>query len=158
MLTREQYLSGKVRRWHTHHGLDQTNADHSWGVSMVLLKIHPDPAPRLIRAALMHDCAEYLTGDIPGYAKQNFTHLKREADEAEKLANRKLGIDRPPLTQDEEHWLSLADAIEAIMFIRHCANLNDRDMAANFPSLLIKAQTHADHLQVNLNEIVKVAA
>ena len=155
MLTRSQYLSGKVRRWHTHHDLTQTNADHSWGVAMVLLHIHPNPSMQLIKAALEHDCGEYLTGDTPGYAKIASQVLKEELDRLEVAAMQQLGFDFPHLELEDAHWLSLADAIEAILFVRHCGKLDTADLLERFPALVEKARKYADLVGFNLSNAIE---
>lgn len=155
MITRSQYLSGKVRRWHTHHGLDQNNADHSWGVAMILLKIHPSPSLELIKAALLHDCAEYLTGDTPGYAKANSPQLKAELDKLEGAASIALGLELPVLEGVDHHWLSLADAIEAILFVRHCGRFSEADAIEYFPSLVEKARRHASEVNYDISKVIE---
>lgn len=123
MLTSEQYLAGKVRRWHTHHSLTQTVADHSHGVAMLLLQRHPSPSLDLIKAALMHDLAEYITGDIPSPAKREFIQLGRAADEAEVVAFKRLKLSVPHLSYIDEMWLKWADYQEALLFLKRCSTM-----------------------------------
>lgn len=127
MLTADQYLAGKVRRWHTHHSLTQTVADHSHGVALFLLMHHPAPTLNLIKAALMHDLGEFITGDIPSPAKREFKKLGDAADEAEEIAMQKLGLKMPRLTAIEKVWLKWADYCEALQFLKHCSTLESTD-------------------------------
>lgn len=150
MLTRMQYLSGKVRRWHTHHDLNQTNADHSWGVAMILLKIHPDPSSALIKAALLHDCGEILVGDIPTYSKRNIPGLKDLLDVAEVGAMHSMQLQFPSLTNEERQWLSLADALEAAMFVCHCGRFSEAEAVEYFPAMFQKVNEYATALGVDV--------
>lgn len=155
MLTRSQYLSGKVRRWHTHHNMDQNNADHSWGVAMILLSIHPEPSLDLIRAAMMHDCGEYLTGDVPGFAKQRNPELEKQLKFAEADAMGALGFRPPELSKTDQAWLSLADALEAIMFLRHCSRASEADIQEYFPGLVAKAHKWAQVLDYDVSNVIE---
>lgn len=155
MLTRSQYLSGKVRRWHTHHKMDQNNADHSWGVAMILLSIHPEPSLDLIRAAMMHDCGEYFTGDVPGFAKQRNPELEKQLKFAEADAMGVLGFRLPELSETDQAWLSLADALEAIMFLRHCSGASESDIQEYFPGLVAKANKWAQVLDYDISNVIE---
>ncbi len=151
MITRTQYLSGKVRRWHTHHSLEQTNADHCWGVAMILIKlVKPAPSRDLLIAALFHDSREYLTGDMPGYAKKSGSILKIAMAVAENQARKTIGLAFPPLLADEALWLELADAMEAWLFVRHCGRFNEAEAAEYFPVLVTKMQHAAAKLEIDL--------
>lgn len=117
-ITKQQYMSGKVRRWHTHANLNQTVADHSWGVAAILLLIHPDPSQSLLREAIFHDCGELIIGDIPAPSKLALIADLREAlAKEEDSARLKMGIPRQPLTAEEAVWLEMADKLEAYIFI-----------------------------------------
>jgi len=66
--------SGNVLRWHTDPywvGNRQNIAEHTFGLLIILMQIAPGNhlSVQMIRAALFHDLAEQVTGDIPGPAK-----------------------------------------------------------------------------------------
>lgn len=144
MITRQQYLTGKVRRWHTHHNMNQTNADHSWGVAMIILEMHPNPSVALIREAILHDAGEVLTGDVPGYTKIDNPEVKKLMDRKELEARNEIGFPQnPSLSDSDRRWLKYADALEAWLFVRHCSNLSEADTAEYFPAIgekLLSAQ------------------
>ena len=128
MITPAQYLSGKVKRWHTRHSIPpQTTADHSWGVAMILLQFCPNPSAALLRAAIIHDCGELVTGDIPGNFKRSNPELTKSLDALEDKAVADLGIARPVLTSEEELWLDFADKFEAWLYLNHTLTCNSRD-------------------------------
>lgn len=69
-----QRASGNVLRWHTDPywvGNRQNIAEHTFGLLIILMQITPSyhMSTQLVRAALNHDLAEQVTGDIPGPAK-----------------------------------------------------------------------------------------
>lgn len=151
MITRTQYLSGKVRRWHTHHSMEQTNADHCWGVAMILIKlVKPEPSKELLIAALFHDVGEYLAGDMPGYAKQKDPIMKLAMDAAERCARHAIGLTIPSLTEEEVLWLEFADAMEAWLFVRHCGRFTDAEAVEYFPALVTKMRLAATALGLDL--------
>lgn len=113
--------SGQVVRYHTNPTvarIGQTTADHSWGVATIIVMLHPDPSRELILAALFHDSGERWAGDLPAPFKRrrpDFAKLHSQI-EAE-LANEK-GVPQVDLTEVEMKWLSLADRLEAFLFMR----------------------------------------
>lgn len=58
--------SGNVVRFHAVPGVGkQKNSEHQWGVALLVAAIKPDCSKELLLAALTHDSAEIVTGDIP---------------------------------------------------------------------------------------------
>lgn len=114
------YLSGKVGRYHTHYGIDQTNADHQWGVALFILLYHPNPSRSLLIAALTHDMPELITGDPPAPSKRFFPELTALHDRIEGVAARMLGLPEVELTKEEGLWLKLADRYECQIHAHHC--------------------------------------
>lgn len=130
------YASGKVRRWHTHPTLSQTQADHSWGVAMILLTLHPCPSTDLIREALVHDMHELVTGDVPSQCK---SAGYRSVEEAHKLLFRERnGLPVVNLSDDDAAWLKLADVLEAQLFLRlmGSADAMARDAGARLQAII----------------------
>lgn len=68
---------GAVERCHTiRHLGSYSNAQHQWGVAMLLWALYPaDVATKLVWHALTHDVPEGLTGDVPSTAKTHETVL-----------------------------------------------------------------------------------
>lgn len=119
-LNSAQYMCGKIKRWHTHFGLKQTVADHSWGVATIISLMHPNPSANLLKAALLHDAGEFFTGDVPSPAKQANPELKILLDKIERDAMTKMQIPVFSLTEEEQLWLKFADIYEAYCFLTHC--------------------------------------
>jgi 5'-deoxynucleotidase YfbR-like HD superfamily hydrolase len=127
-------MSGKVRRWHTHHRYSQTVADHSWGVAAILLGLEPNISREALLVALFHDSHEIATGDAPSYAKDD--RYRRWAEtEAAAWENRNL----PPVVVDamitisDREWklIRLADALEALHFINLQGDRSDTMVRAH---------------------------
>jgi hypothetical protein len=77
MVRRDPRRAGAVRRYHTWPTLQtQTVAEASWNVTRILLQIWPDAPPKAITHALMNDCGEIKTGDLPFPVKRDNSALK----------------------------------------------------------------------------------
>lgn len=116
----EVLITGQVRRWHTNPFFgqySQTNADHSWGVAVIILALNKTPSQNLLTAAILHDCHEYFCADLPTPLKQSEPEITMKLEDVgrEKFASRS-GIAFPDLTEEEEKWLYLADKLEAMIF------------------------------------------
>lgn len=115
------YETGRVTRYHTNPRmalLNQTNADHAWGVVAIIFYLHPEASMRLIKAATFHDSGELFAGDLPYPFKVDNPQIAREHDAAEKRharANGVPGLDIS-LTDEEKKWLHLADRLETVLF------------------------------------------
>jgi len=109
------YNAGTVRRYHTNPVIkDQDLAAHSWGVAMIIREIMPGNL-HLIEAALTHDLAESVTGDIPYTGKKKYPKLKQTSIEAEREFAMVNGTPLH-LTPVEQRCLSWADMFECYLF------------------------------------------
>jgi 5'-deoxynucleotidase YfbR-like HD superfamily hydrolase len=129
------YRAGKVRRWHTHNSLNQTVADHSHGVIMLILLNHPDPSVSLLRAAAFHDMGELMVGDVPTYSKRASVTLRNELEKLEGEALAKMGIPMPDLTEDEQLWLKWADLTELVNFVE-LNSVSAKDVTIQFADII----------------------
>lgn len=116
-ISTEIYLSGNTRRWHTHKRLQQTVAEHCWGTAMLILMEHPNPSLNLVKAALMHDLHETEFGDIPPQTKEFVAGLKQAEREHQRAFFKRMKINYPELTEEEQWWLDYADKTEALLFL-----------------------------------------
>lgn len=111
--------AGLVRRYHTNcelAHLGQTNAAHSWGVAVIILRYHPNPSAVLIREAILHDVGEYGAADVAGPVKAANPEIAAIIKPLEARTRDTLGLPALPLTADEYSWLKFADAAEAYLF------------------------------------------
>ncbi len=108
--------AGRVRRFHNvdvHH--KQPLSEHSWQVAVILLDIYPETNKNLLEYALVHDCGELLTGDIPAPYKAYAPHVAAlvRAHEAE-FMQEELMIPPFSFTDEERLALKLADILSGM--------------------------------------------
>ena len=107
--------AGNVIRFHTVRTIKQTTvAHHSWGVCLILAHIC-DPSANLLKAALYHDLAESVTGDVPATAKWRSVPLVIALEQLERRFNTAHDI-QADLTAEEVELLKWADMLELIMY------------------------------------------
>ena len=113
------YNGGASKRFHTCRTQNtQDIAAHSFGVAMVCEKITEGRARKeLIMAALCHDLAEHIVGDIPSPAKRGLGISKQFGEYEESILRANgLGSYEASLSADEQRVLKLADIIDGLMF------------------------------------------
>jgi 5'-deoxynucleotidase YfbR-like HD superfamily hydrolase len=110
--------SSNVMRWHTVAGVNhQTIAHHSWGVALLCQHFDPRCSKALILAALLHDCAELVTGDIPATAKWRDPKLKHILEKIESEVEVAWGINsNVNLSPPELKLLKLCDWFEGMNY------------------------------------------
>lgn len=74
----------------------------------------------LPRAALHHDEAERVVGDIPGPAKARFPELAFAYVQAERIVMAERGIAPFDLTSEEAKMLSICDSLDAVQWAMKC--------------------------------------
>ena len=115
--------SGDVVRFHNHVGIDkQKMSDHQWGVALIVQHIYPDCSKALLVAALTHDAAEYLTGDIPFPAKQQSPELAGILRGIERRWEKQNGV-AFDLASVEHEVLKMADTLEGMWYCIHQVRL-----------------------------------
>lgn len=107
--------AGAVKRFHTVRTIgNQTVAEHSFNVAMILLKI-TQPSAELLKAALYHDLPEIFTGDIPATTKWRHSSLAHPLSVIEEnlIQENQWGI---ILTDEEKLLLKYADMLELVLY------------------------------------------
>lgn len=130
---RKVYNSGRVERFHTladYSGARRQNiAEHSWGVAVIVLMLceirGTPPSMELLRAALLHDAEESITGDIPSPTKWRFRKMLEGFETVVAEAREELGLSGlyGALSEDDLLLLYWADALE--MFVYTAARANE---------------------------------
>lgn len=107
---------GAVQRFHTVRVLcGQTVAEHSFGVAWLLWFLTDgEPSAALLMAALAHDVAEHMTGDMPAPAKRSMG-IRTQFASAEEAALRTAGIRMSSLSDAEVKLLKIADITELML-------------------------------------------
>lgn len=127
MNERKLYDSGRVARFHTladyTHTPRQSVAEHSWGVALMVLllcdRARVIPSPGLLRAAILHDSEESITGDLPSTTKWRFgDYLREPLITIEQAARADLGIaDLYQGLEDHDALILVwADALELLAY------------------------------------------
>lgn len=118
-LTNFLYSTGGTRRYHNRPELNQDVAQHSWGVAVIILTMHPNPSVNLLKAAILHDSPEKVYGDIVSPTKVAFPEAKELDLKCARLfwedVKNTHNFDYPELTEEEELWLSFADMYECCL-------------------------------------------
>jgi 5'-deoxynucleotidase YfbR-like HD superfamily hydrolase len=108
--------AGNVRRYHTQRTLrQQTVAEHSFGVLMLVLQVEPIVSLHLIKAVCHHDLPELMTGDIPAPAKRAHPQMDTYLEEFE-ASLEPLYYDTQWLNHDEQALLKWADTMELVLW------------------------------------------
>lgn len=115
----ETLETGRVVRYHAAPTVQPQNVGHhSWGVAILVLYITNNTAsPELLRECLMHDTAEYFTGDVPFTVKRDNVAVKTQLDLMEETARREFLLLGPIVLSDHDKAvLKLADTLDGFLW------------------------------------------
>lgn len=112
------YRGGKTKRFHTADTLTEQNvAEHSFGVAWLVVLLYPSARKEVILAALAHDLAEHIVGDVSSPTKRKYPALKAALDTVEGGLLKDIGLDyEKGLTDIELKILKIADMLDGMMF------------------------------------------
>lgn len=115
-----------VRRFHTAPIIgEQTVGQHSWGVAALVNLLWPNSRKEVLVAALNHDIAEALTGDIPAPMKWESQSLAAILNEIEEKYEKLWGL-HCELSPIETLMLKAADMLELVFFSSEQQNLGNK--------------------------------
>lgn len=93
MVRTDPRRAGAVQRYHTWPTIQQqTVAEASWNVARILMMIWPDASSRALAHALMNDCGEIRSGDLPWPIKKDNPALRAEVVRIERESFQEQGI------------------------------------------------------------------
>jgi 5'-deoxynucleotidase YfbR-like HD superfamily hydrolase len=109
--------SGYVKRFHTLPtiGEVQSVSAHSWNVTLLINELFPDAGKQLLLAAMYHDVAEIIIGDMPATTKWKYPDLAEALAQAEEKVERELNI-QFALTEREKIILKMCDMLELVLY------------------------------------------
>src|SRR5690606_7036520 len=82
---------GETRRYHGFRMLmEDTVGHHSFNVACSIMKVRPGASARLLRAALKHDMAEHIVGDVPAPTKRDMPEYRSHEDAADPITFREV--------------------------------------------------------------------
>jgi 5'-deoxynucleotidase YfbR-like HD superfamily hydrolase len=121
--------AGYTKRFHTVQIIgEQTVAEHSYHVAMLCVRLsYGSPSSDLLMAALYHDLAETVTGDIPAPAKWRYPGLKNELLKIESEFEDEYFLNSD-LTNNEILILKHADGLELASFCIDQIMLGNKNM------------------------------
>lgn len=127
--------AGRVMRYHTSEVLRAEDvAQHTFNMLNLLMIItEGSVSANLMKAALLHDQGEYVTGDIPSPVKKSVlsidqTFLLTSMEEAAVNFIHKQGT--PKLTKWEHGLLKIADNMDGLIKCTEEVKLGNRDLVA----------------------------
>ena len=109
--------SGYVKRFHTLPtiGEVQSVSAHSWNVTLLINELFPDCGKQLLLAAMYHDVAEVIIGDMPATTKWKYPELAEVLSQAERKVEEELNI-QFALTEREKIILKMCDMLELVLY------------------------------------------
>jgi len=145
-----------VKRFHTKLTLQtETVGHHSHGVAMLCLLLEPVSRRQLLVAALVHDLAEHITGDIPSPAKRRYG-IGEQVSALEDELLRSVGLSMPMLNSDEKRTLKFADIFQGMLFSAREISLGNSQMREVFDNYVSYAEAmQPTDRELNLLNIIK---
>lgn len=137
----EFFQSGsEVVRYHTVTTLiKETVGHHSHGVAMLCYLINPRVSARVLLAALQHDLAEAVTGDLPSPAKRAYGIGQQVSNLEDKLLT-DAGLEMPILSDEEHRLMKLADIAQGALFCSRELSLGNRKLRVVFDRYISYAE------------------
>lgn len=104
-----------VKRFHTKPMLvGETVGHHSSGVAFLIMTIDPDCSAKLLKAAILHDMGEYMTGDIPAPGKRASKLLASAENIMASMYCKEHNLSLPQLNDREKWLLKLCDGLDLV--------------------------------------------
>lgn len=131
----------EVVRYHTLTTLvKETVGHHSHGVAMTCYILDPNCSRELLLAALTHDLAEQVTGDIPSTAKRMYG-VSDTVTSLEDSVMTMAKLPFPSLSEHEARLLKLADLAQGALFCARELSLGNRRMRVVFDNYISYADS-----------------
>lgn len=125
-----------VKRYHNELIAPQSVGEHSFGVAwFVMLLTQGAPTVDLLYAAISHDAAEAVVGDVPAPTKRAVPGLKTALDKYEDEITNAFGLWPVNLDEHDHRILKFADIYEGMLYCctqRSMGNKNADSIFANF--------------------------
>lgn len=131
-----------VRRYHQRYTAEvDTVGKHSAGVACYVLLIDPKASADVIKAAVVHDLAECVVGDIPAPTKREFNAGARE--QLASMEDRLLEVHGLDFDLNAQEWMliKVADYLDGLSF---CV---EESLRGNRPGMAKVADTYIHYLE-----------
>lgn len=122
--------AGRVQRYHTSEVLRTEDvAQHTFNMlNLLMIMTEGSVSVNLMKAALLHDQGEYVTGDIPSPVKKALGHYHEIAAMEEAAVNFIHKQGTPKLTKWEHLLLKVADNMDGLIKCTEEVKLGNRDL------------------------------
>lgn len=122
--------AGRVMRYHTSEVLRTEDvAQHTFNMlNLLMILTEGAVSIGLMKAALLHDQGEYVTGDIPSPVKKSLGHYHELASMEEAAVNFIHKQGSPKLTKWEHTLLKIADNMDGLIKCTEEVKLGNRDL------------------------------
>lgn len=154
------FNGGKTKRFHTSDTQTvQTVAEHSFGVAMMVMLIHPKAHKDLICAALVHDLAEHRVGDMAAPFKRANPDIKHQLQLMEDHLLRQQSLNFEDLLRPGEQVIvKAADYLDGMLYCVRERRLGGQckyifDNFANYVGEVINAKTLPLAIHERLEEV-----
>ena len=136
---------GNVKRYHTIPIIrEQNNAAHSWGVAVLFDQLWGVKSMNGVRASLYHDCAEYLTGDLPAPIKKSSKEVAKVIKQLEDDFNAELDI-AIDINKEDQVKVKFCDCLEGALFCLEELEMGNKMVADVFSKYM-------EYLREQVNE------
>lgn len=143
--------AGAVVRYHTARMTrQQTVAEHSYGVAMLVKEVEPGDHLLLI-AALHHDLSEAATGDIPAPAKWDNPELSKVLTAIEAKYDTRYGT-AVQLSDHQAHVLRWCDTMELVLWCREEWRMGNKYAE----TIMLRGLDHISHTLGHPNEAAAI--
>lgn len=134
--------AGYTKRCHIKQTIGhQTVAEHSFFVALLCWRLTDrEPSEALLKAALFHDLAEIVTGDVPAPVKWMSKEIKEELEQMERVFDHVFHLE-VSLSSKEEAILKLADLLELGWYCvdqKRLGNMNMEDVYKNVERAILE--------------------
>ena len=114
------WASGLARRWHMNavmSDVDDFNCAHQGRCAMLVIVLFPNHSLALLRAAVTHDSAEFVVGDLQQPFKAEGGDLVADHADLEGDVLARMGL-AFYLNEFEQRCLKLVDRLDAFLFVQ----------------------------------------
>lgn len=134
-----------MRRWHTEPTIgDQSVADHSWGVVMLVGWLTNWRRPYLLIHAATHDIGEHATGDVPAQVKWASPEITKVVEELELREHRRLSLPAFVFDTDDALVIKLADTLDAMHYCLEAMRRGEKRARVPFDRMVERIKSRAD--------------
>ena len=103
---------------------------------MMVWRLWPEAPTQMLHAALFHDVAECITGDVPANAKWDYPKLAQELQATEQDIYKKWGLLVPEIEPSHKEVLKWADGLELMHFCSEEVRMGNSTAAIPFYRIL----------------------